>query len=106
MVLITFMSFGAIIVTLSTWLYGRLSREDKQLYVEDLDESMVLWANRINGILDGVPARIGANLVGITRTLSHGRVTFLTVCLSTPPTSYRMNNRFISIYSTDSVLNL
>ena len=39
MALITFMSFGAIIVTLSMWMYGRLSREDKQLYVEGLDES-------------------------------------------------------------------
>lgn len=41
MMLLTLMSFGAIIVSASMWAFGRLSREDKQLYVEGLNESMV-----------------------------------------------------------------
>lgn len=40
MALITLMSFGAILVTLSFSLYGRLSHEDKQLFMEGLDETM------------------------------------------------------------------
>ena len=41
MMLLTLMSFCAIIVSTSMWAFGRLSQEDKLLYVEGLDESML-----------------------------------------------------------------
>ena len=41
MVILTFMSFSAIVVTGTMWLYNRLSQEDKLLLVEGLDESVM-----------------------------------------------------------------
>ena len=40
MALITLVAFGAIIVTLSMWMYGRLSPDEKKQFLESLDESV------------------------------------------------------------------
>ena len=39
MLLLTFMTFGGIVLTSSMWLYGKLTQEEKVLFVELYDDN-------------------------------------------------------------------
>jgi len=41
MLLLTLMTVGAVILTNAVWAYGHLSQEDKALYIEVLNDSMI-----------------------------------------------------------------